>query len=242
MGDEYGEYGGSDPDNRHPFRTYNELNLNEQELLYSIQELGMVRKNSNDLQKGLYRSVFSDNDLLVFARETSSSETIVLIISGDNTREVTLNNGLDIFYNSYLDVRNNVTFSSVGDSLTFSVDSNDFSVFTYNSQEVNANESNDNNLTDISSNDENNISVPLTNETNDNVDDTEVEDSNLDLSLDDDLDLNQDESGDSGTQNEESSSSANSDGQESESFLLLRGLLFITFLSLLITFMYTRGR
>ena len=242
MGDEYGEYGGSDPDNRHSFRTYNELNSNEQELLYSIQELGMVRKNSNDLQKGLYRSVFSDNDLLVFARETSSSETIVLINSGDNTREVTLNNGLDIFYNSYLDVRNNVTFSSVDDSLTFSVDSNDFSVFTYNSQEVNANESNDNNLTDISSNDENNISVPLTNETNDNVDDTEVEDSTLDLSLDDDLDINQDESGESGTQKEEASSSANSDGQESESFLLIRGLLFITFLSLLITFIYTRGR
>ena len=242
MGDEYGEYGGSDPDNRHSFRTYNELNLNEQELLYSIQELGMVRKNSNDLQKGLYRSVFSDSDLLVFARETSSSETIVLINSGDNTREVTLNSGLDIFYNSYLDVRNNVTFSSAGDSLTFSVDSNDFSVFTYNRQEVNANESNDNNLTDISSNDENNISVPLTNETNDNVDDTEVEDSTLDLSLDDDLDLNQDESGDTGTQKEESISSANSDGQESESFLLLRGLLFITFLSLLITFIYTRGR
>ena len=73
MGDEYGEYGGSDPDNRHPFRTYNELNSNEQELLHSIQELGMVRKNSNDLQKGTYRSVYSDNNLLVFARETSSS-------------------------------------------------------------------------------------------------------------------------------------------------------------------------
>ena len=242
MGDEYGEYGGSDPDNRHSFRTYNELNLNEQELLYSIQELGMVRKNSNDLQKGLYRSVFSDNDLLVFARETSSSETIVLINSGDNTREVTLNNGLDIFYNSYLDVRNNVTLSSVDDSLTFSVDSNDFSVFTYNSQVVNANESNDNNLTDISSNDENNTSVPLTNETNDNVDDTEVEDYTLDLSLDDDLDINLDESRDSGTEKEDSSSSVNSDGQESESFLLIRGLLFITFLSLLITFIYTRGR
>ena len=202
----------------------------------------MVRKNSNDLQKGLYRSVFSDNDLLVFARETSSSETIVLINSGDNTREITLNNGLDIFYNSYLDVRNNVTFSLVDDSLTFSVDSNDFSVFTYNSQDINTNGSNDNNLTDIFSNDENNISVPLTNETNDNVDDTEVEDSTLDLSLDDDLYINQDESGDSGTQKEESSSSANSDGQESESFLLIRGLLFITFLSLLTTFIYTRGR
>ena len=32
---------------------------------------------------------------------------------------ITLNSGLDIFYNSYLDVRNNVTFSSVGDSSLF---------------------------------------------------------------------------------------------------------------------------
>ena len=244
MGDEYGEYGGSDPDNRHSFRTYNELNSNEQELLHSIQELGMVRKNSNDLKNGSYRPVFSDNDLLVFARETSSSETIVLINSGDNTREVTLNKGIDIFYNSYLDVRNNLTFSSLDDSLTFSVDSNDFSVFTYNRQTVNVNEStdNDDNLTDISFNDENNISVPLVNETNDNVDNNEVEDSNPDLSLDGDSDTNQGESEESGTQEENIDTLTNDDGQESESFLLLRGLLFITFLSLLITFIYTRGR
>ena len=244
MGDEYGEYGGSDPDNRHSFRMYNELNSNEQELLHSIQELGMVRKNSNDLKNGSYRPVYSDSDLLVFARETSSSETIVMINSGDNTREVTLNKGIDIFYNSYLDVRNNLTFSSLDDSLTFSVDSNDFSVFTYNRQTVNVNEStdNDDNLTDISFNDENNISVPLVNETNDNVDNNEVEDSTPDLSLDGDSDTNQDESEESGTQEENIDTLTNDGGQESESFLLLRGLLFITFLSLLITFIYTRGR
>ncbi|GIR28285.1 MAG: hypothetical protein CM15mP42_12350 [Methanobacteriota archaeon] len=244
MGDEYGEYGGSDPDNRHSFRMYNELNSNEQELLHSIQELGMVRKNSNDLKNGSYRPVYSDGDLLVFARETSSSETLVMINSGDNTREVTLNKGIDIFYNSYLDVRNNLTFSSLDDSLTFSVDSNDFSVFTYNRQTVNVNEStdNDDNLTDISFNDENNISVPLVNETNDNVDNNEVEDSTPDLSLDGDSDTNQDESEESGTQEENIDTLTNDDGQESESFLLLRGLLFITFLSLLITFIYTRGR
>ena len=244
MGDEYGEYGGSDPDNRHSFRMYNELNSNEQELLHSIQELGMVRKNSNDLKNGSYRPVYSDSDLLVFARETSSSETIVMINSGDNTREVTLNKGIDIFYNSYLDVRNNLTFSSLDDSLTFSVDSNDFSVFTYNRQTVNVNEStdNDDNLTDISFNDENNISVSLVNETNDNVDNNGVEDSTPGLSLDGDSDTNQDESGESGTQEENIDTLTNDDGQESESFLLLRGLLFITFLSLLITFIYTRGR
>ena len=143
-----------------------------------------------------------------------------------------------------MDVRNNLTFSSLDDSLTFSVDSNDFSVFTYNRQTVNVNEStdNDDNLTDISLNDENNISVPLVNETNDNVDNNEVEDSTLDLSLDGDSDTNQGESEESGTQEENIDTLTNDDGQESESFLLLRGLLFITFLSLLITFIYTRGR
>ena len=137
-----------------------------------------------------------------------------------------------------------MTFSSLDDSLTFSVDSNDFSVFTYNRQTVNVNEStdNDDNLTDISLNDENNISVPLVNETNDNVDNNEVEDSNPGLSLDGDSDANQDESGESGTQEENIDTLTNDGGQESESFLLLRGLLFITFLSLLITFIYTRGR
>ena len=167
-----------------------------------------------------------------------------MINSGDNTREVTLNKGIDIFYNSYLDVRNNLTFSSLDDSLTFSVDSNDFSIFTYNRQTVNVNEStdNDDNLTDISFNDENNISVPLVNETNDNVDNNEVEDATPDLSLDSDSDTYQGESEESGTQEENIDTLTNDDGQESESFLLLRGLLFITFLSLLLTFMYTRVR
>ena len=143
-----------------------------------------------------------------------------------------------------MDVRSNLTFSSLDDSLTFSVDSNDFSVFTYDRQTVNVNEStdNDDNLTDISFNDENNISVPLVNETNDNVDNNEVEDSTPDLSLDGDSDTNQGESEESGTQEENIDTLTNDDGQESESFLLLRGLLFITFLSLLITFIYTRGR
>ena len=143
-----------------------------------------------------------------------------------------------------MDVRNNLTFSSLDDSLTFSVDSNDFSVFTYNRQTVNVNEStdNDDNLTDISLNDENNISVPLVNETNDNVDNNDLEDSTPDLSLDGDSDTNQGESEESGTQEENIDTLTNDDGQESESFLLLRGLLFITFLSLLITFIYTRGR
>ena len=243
MGDEYGEYGGSDPDNRHPFRTYNELNSNEQELLHSIQELGMVRKNSNDLQKGTYRSVYSDNNLLVFARETSSSETIVLINSGDGSRELTLNIGSEIYYYSYLDIRNNLTLSSVDDSLTFFVDSNDFSVYTYNSQALNDNETieNHDNLTVNPPNDEDNISVPLANETNDITDD-EIEEPSLDLSHDDDLDSNQDDSEKLVSQEEESSSSVGSGAQEPESFLLLRGLLFITFLSLLLTFMYTRVR
>ena len=143
-----------------------------------------------------------------------------------------------------MDVRSNLTFSSLDDSLTFSVDSNDFSVFTYDRQTVNVNEStgNGDNLTDISFNDENNISVPLVNETNDNVDNNEVEDSTPDLSLDGDSDTNQGESEESGTQEENIDTLKNDDGQGSESFLLLRGLLFITFLSLLITFIYTRGR
>ena len=68
-----------------------------------------------------------------------------------------------------------------------------------------------------------------------------MEDSTPDLSLDGDSDTNQDESEETGTQEENIDTLTNDDGQESESFLLLRGLLFITFLSLLITFIYTRG-
>ena len=113
MGDEYGEYGGSDPDNRHSFRRGDQLTSNELQLASFVQELGNIRQQSNDLQEGTYRSIFSDETLLVFARETANSETVVLINSGETSREISLNYESDIFYRNYLEVRNNLSFSLI---------------------------------------------------------------------------------------------------------------------------------
>ena len=202
--------------------------------------------HSIDLQEGSYRSVFSDENLLVFARETSESETLVLINSGDNSREVTLSKGIDIFYNSYVDVRNNLSLSLLDNTLTFEVNQNDFAVFTYINESIIDNVTNHDvdNFTEINTNETNNgddhFSDVLTNETNDIVDDNKEGDINSGVSVDDNLDDNQSGSEVLDNQSEESTSSTTTDIQEEENFLLLRGLLFITFLSLLITFIYTR--
>ena len=42
MGDEYGEYGGGDPDNRHMFRQGDALNTREQTLLNTVKDVGTV--------------------------------------------------------------------------------------------------------------------------------------------------------------------------------------------------------
>ena len=46
MGDEYGEYGGADPDNRHMWRNATERNDREQHLHENISAIGQVRAES----------------------------------------------------------------------------------------------------------------------------------------------------------------------------------------------------
>ena len=84
--------------------------------------------------------------------------------------------------------------------------------------------------------------IGLINENNETKNDDKEEDSNSDTLLNDNLDEVDVQKDDSDAQTSEPSNIVSSDNQEGDSLLLLRGLLFITFLSLLITFIYTRGR
>ena len=65
-GDEYGEYGGADPDNRHMYRNASSWSPMESQLFENISELGQLRSNSIALQRGEYSTRLAMSNLLVF--------------------------------------------------------------------------------------------------------------------------------------------------------------------------------
>ena len=82
MGDEYGEYGGGDPDNRHMFRQGEALNLREQSLLTTVKDVGSARQRLRPLRRGDYISLGSTEEVMVFARRTADDD-VVVAINGD---------------------------------------------------------------------------------------------------------------------------------------------------------------
>ncbi|MBR1922259.1 MAG: hypothetical protein IJ838_00705 [Paludibacteraceae bacterium] len=68
QGDEYGEVGGNDPDNRHMMRFDERLNEQEAEMKQHVRELIRLRRNSLPLLYGDFVPVHIDNHSLVFDR------------------------------------------------------------------------------------------------------------------------------------------------------------------------------
>jgi len=65
-GDEYGEYGGADPDNRHMYRNETSWSTMETQLFENISELGKLRSESIALQRGEYSTRLAMSNLLVY--------------------------------------------------------------------------------------------------------------------------------------------------------------------------------
>ena len=84
QGDEYGEYGGADPDNRHMWRDQNQWNENERNLWDSISEIGKIRLESEALRRGEYISLYQDTDAIVWGMETSNSSAMVVMNRGQS--------------------------------------------------------------------------------------------------------------------------------------------------------------
>ena len=90
MGDEYGEYGGADPDNRHMWRNAAERNDREQHLHENISAIGKIRAESEALRRGGYASVHSTPDVLVYQRATADASSLVGLNRGATASTVTL--------------------------------------------------------------------------------------------------------------------------------------------------------
>ena len=82
-GDEYGEYGGADPDNRHMWRDNATWNLDEQGLAENISSLGLLRQQSEALRRGTYATVLAQTDILVYSMTTSEESMYIVLNRGD---------------------------------------------------------------------------------------------------------------------------------------------------------------
>ncbi|HEY8077395.1 MAG TPA: alpha-amylase family glycosyl hydrolase [Labilithrix sp.] len=93
-GDEYGEWGGGDPNNRAMWRGDSAtLSSDEQSTLGMIEKAGTARKNLVALRRGDYKPVFSTEPSLVYARVMPTGETALVALTSNaagDTLNVTL--------------------------------------------------------------------------------------------------------------------------------------------------------
>ncbi len=80
-GDEYGEWGGADPNNRVMWRGEQSLSAQESTTLSFVRKLGAARRELVALRRGAYGHVYATEDVLVFARRASSGEVALVALS-----------------------------------------------------------------------------------------------------------------------------------------------------------------
>ena len=87
-GDEYGQYGSADPNNRVMWRGGGStLTANEQATLALVRKLGTARKALLPLRRGLYVPVSATQTALVFARQASDGSVALVAINRATTAQ-----------------------------------------------------------------------------------------------------------------------------------------------------------
>jgi glycosidase len=87
-GDEYGEYGGADPDNRHMWRGPTARDGRQQALYDRVARAGRLRRELSPLRRGGYQPLTVTEDVLSFARQDESGSVIVAINRAGAARTV----------------------------------------------------------------------------------------------------------------------------------------------------------
>jgi|GEM_PF-282576 len=82
QGDEYGEYGGGDPDNRHLLRDAASWSENEAELAEFFAGMGLLRGELTSLRRGTYTSLENGTDSIGWAMQTEDESAIVVMNRG----------------------------------------------------------------------------------------------------------------------------------------------------------------
>ena len=94
-GDEYGEVGASDPNNRTLWRGAGTLSAQEGETRRFIEALGTARQALSALRRGGYRSLAATDDFLAFSRDVPNGDTVIVALARTaGVRRVVLPPGL----------------------------------------------------------------------------------------------------------------------------------------------------
>jgi glycosidase len=89
QGDEYGEAGANDPDNRHMMK-FDGLNNEQQDFLTKVKQLAKLRRNNMALIYGEYIPVEVNDTTLHFQR-IYMGETVDVVISLNQESSISLN-------------------------------------------------------------------------------------------------------------------------------------------------------
>jgi glycosidase len=84
-GDEYGQFGGVDPNNRLTWRGDGVLTADEQATLTYVRKLGQARKELVALRRGEYRPVYSTQTSLVYGRQSTAGDVALVALSTSTT-------------------------------------------------------------------------------------------------------------------------------------------------------------
>ncbi len=87
-GDEYGQYGSADPNNRVMWRGGGTtLTANEQGVLAATKALGTARRNVVALRRGAYVPIVASQDIDLFARQTDDGQIAIVALSRGTSSE-----------------------------------------------------------------------------------------------------------------------------------------------------------
>jgi len=84
-GDEYGQWGGVDPNNRTTFREGGALSADETATLAFVRKAGKARQELPALRRGVYVSLYATEDTLVFGRKLPSGEGAIVALTRSAT-------------------------------------------------------------------------------------------------------------------------------------------------------------
>jgi glycosidase len=89
-GDEYGEHGGADPDNRHMWVAPSERTARQNRLHDRVSRVGRLRSELPALRRGSYAPLTTTEDVLSFARIAGNDYAIVVINKSGSPRTLNI--------------------------------------------------------------------------------------------------------------------------------------------------------
>jgi neopullulanase len=87
-GDEFGQPGANDPDNRRFMRFGAELNAREAALLAKVRAIGKARATHPGLMRGSRRTLLASGDLYVYARGAGPNLALIVLNRGAGSANV----------------------------------------------------------------------------------------------------------------------------------------------------------